>query len=124
MSRARAKATTRRARKRRSITKLYSDFEKAWEALTEIQAHSDDRRRTRALGKAGFLAQQIVEASATSVDEMLLKIRVTGWTIGARHKKLEDLDNWWPSRFARGEHFDALVSLRADLQRMKRWGDL
>ena len=51
------------------------------------------------------------------VGEMLIKIKVAGWSGEAR--PLDQLENWKPTRFARGEVFDCLVSLRADLRRMQ-----
>lgn len=106
-------------RDKNSITSLYADFERAAAAYVSIP-DAEQKRWERALAKADKIAKQIVKMPAATVDEMLLKIRVTGWSVGARYKELEELDNWQPDRFTKGEEFDALVSLRGDLRRLKK----
>jgi hypothetical protein len=123
MSRAKAKSTTRQAGKRPSVGDLYSDFEKAIAAYEAIPS-SQEKRWQRADAKALDIARLIVGAAASSVDEMLLKIRVAKWTTGVRHRGLPSLDSWQPSgsdRYTTGgaEPLEALASLTDDLQRLK-----
>lgn len=102
-----------------SITDLYSRFATAVAARELI---SDDTEENRLRWeRAGIplhkLAGRIVAAPAANADEVLLKIRVVGWAIGAG-EKLEELDHWTPGRLLRGEEYTALASIREDLRRM------
>ena len=127
-----------------SIPELYSDFECALAAARTIPDTTEANRKRweRAVAKSDRIAKQIVRAPAASVNEMILKIRVVGWSVGIackpmrdlfrkpvraddenlRHvrRSLEALDGWKPHGFTKGEEFDALVSLRHDLQRLQQ----
>ncbi|MBX9841081.1 MAG: hypothetical protein K2Z80_04650 [Xanthobacteraceae bacterium] len=102
---------------------LYKRFEAAKLACDKTPATEKGSVRAnpkweRANDKAYDIAGEIVMAPARDVEEMLLKIRVVGFTIGVPHKRLDDLDHWQPGRTANGEEYDALVSLREDLKRL------
>jgi hypothetical protein len=65
-----------------------------------------------------------VTSTANSLDEMLLKIRIVGWAVGARYGRLEQLDHWHTDRlqFIQGEEYEALVSLREDIRNLAIFG--
>jgi hypothetical protein len=104
-----------------TITQLYRKFERAYAVMMAQKTSSPRGQKAfdTKVAKCSDLASEIVVARADSIREMLLKIRVAGWAIGCRHKRLEDLDNWQPDNFlATGEEHSALASLRGDLQRV------
>jgi hypothetical protein len=114
------KSNTRTPAKHRSIANLYRDFENAEAAYKALPGSIDDKRFGQAVNKACRIARQIAKAPADSIEHMLLKIRVVAWYVGENHyQRLEELDRWTPDRFASGPEYDALVSLRTDLRRLK-----
>jgi hypothetical protein len=134
-----ALATAPRARKSirpadgRCVSDLYREFETAIDAMNAMPPSKEvhDRPFERAVDKCSRLAELIVRARASNIDEMLLKIRVVGWCASARRgaasavesRYLDGYDNWKPDGFwVLGEQFDALVSLRADLRRLQAAG--
>jgi hypothetical protein len=116
---------------RHSISGLYRDFEQLWAASQAIPDTTDaERQRWECvMAKCSRIASQIVKASASNIDEMLIKIRVAAWDIGdaweksdlshKSQKHLEELDRWTPSQQLKGAEYHALVSLRGDLHRLK-----
>jgi hypothetical protein len=115
MPRAARKACTRSSRRRRSIGDLYHQFEKAHAAYNTIPV-GQQMRWEPALDKAIAIAEQIADAPAETIDEMLLKIRIAGWDLGVQCKRLEDLDFWKPRHG--GAEQVVLVTLREDLRRL------
>jgi hypothetical protein len=120
-------ATRRRATTARpSVTDLFKRFEQVCallETLPPARTAGDTNEKAfeRAVTKAGRIAEQIVSASAITVDEMLLKILVAGWCGNAL--PLAKLKNWKPDDLCMpGEEFEALASLREDLRRLCRGG--
>ena len=121
MLQATTKSTTRRARQARSISDLYKDLERA---VTTTLAIPSDREyepmNNRAVRKCCLIAKKLARTRAASIDEMLLKIKVAGWSAGAKFN-LEDCDRWTPREIGvEGDEFDVLVSLREDLRRLKQ----
>lgn len=116
------KSADRSAQK--SITKLYADFEHAVaksKALPPLpKGVLTDPRFDKAVDRCSKIAWHIVKAPANDIDEMMLKIAVAGWCMGAHHKKnLSELDRWQPQKLFATEEAYALVSLRDDLRRMR-----
>jgi hypothetical protein len=107
---------------KKSIPQLFAEFERAVVAMDAVPVAKSvpfkgTKEFNRAVDACVRLAKRIVVLPAADVGEMLIKIKVAGWSGEAR--PLDQLENWKPTRFARGEVFDCLVSLRADLRRMQ-----
>lgn len=112
MSRVKGKADNQ------SITQLYGELEKAVAATKAIPEGS---QFDQAVARCNRIAKTIVNAPARSIDEMLLKIRVVGWSAAAiSFDSLDNADNWQPDQFTEGDEYDALVSLREDLRKLKQ----
>jgi hypothetical protein len=126
MSRAARKTNTRSAGKSPSITDLYKDFAKAHAAYQAVPKPKPpsvtSKEFDRAVSKCANIAARIVTAPAHSIDEMLLKIAVAGWSVGAAGGyDLATLEDWKPHALtsSNGEELEALVSLRDDLRRLQ-----
>jgi hypothetical protein len=111
---------------RKTVTQIYRSFEDAYTAMQSMPPSNGqpqdaaERAFKRSVQKVSALAWRIVKAPANSIDEMLLKIRVAGWSMGAeRGATLAALDNWQPEQRAiignTAEAF-ALASIREDLR--------
>ena len=101
---------------KKSIPQLFAEFERAVVAMDAVPVAKSvpfkgTKEFNRAVDACVRLAKRIVVLPAADVGEMLIKIKVAGWSGEAR--PLDQLENWKPTRFARGEVFDCLVSLRA-----------
>jgi len=116
--------------KPKTVTALYAEFEAAIAAMnalppapataSTIRPQSRSAARDRALDRCNEIAWRIVKARASSVWEMLLKIRIVGWCDGARHHELAELDCWEPGGvLAKDEAHFALATLRDDLRRLE-----
>jgi len=103
---------------KKSITKLYAEFEKAlaaMEALPYPLRETREKEYDAALALASDLADRIVNTRANPEDpiaEMLMKIAAAGWFNGTS----EPLDRWTSCPDL--DIADCVVSLRADLQAM------
>jgi hypothetical protein len=100
-----------------TITQLYAEFEQTLAALNAMPRKRDgsdaeEKRYRHLLDACNELSFLIVETRAQSVEEMLLKIAVGGWSAGIT----EPLDRW--TVCADLNIADCLVSIRADLQAM------
>ena len=106
----------------RSITELYREFEAGMasiDALSKLptpEGAASNPTYEVAVRSCIEMAWRIVRASAGSIDEMLIKIKVAAWCIDA--KDLADLDHWTPGE-EEGEEVYALASLRDDLLRLQ-----
>jgi hypothetical protein len=80
----------------------------------------------RALDRAGKLADKIIAAPARTVDGMLLKIQVVGFHLidsaTANFKPLINAPDWQREEKDSPYAMDALIALRADMQRMRAKG--
>ena len=99
----------------KSITELYAAFAAAHAAASLIPEGAEERY-DNAISELGKIAWKIVKVPATSVHEMLIKIAVAGWSVGADHKDLEDLANWQPGELLANEMTYCLATLREDLR--------
>jgi hypothetical protein len=82
--------------RRKSVTELYRDLEKAHEAYLAIP-DAQASRQQRALEKASAIGRRVIETPTKRPEEMLLKIRLCLWLMGAApYKKLEDLGTGGP----------------------------
>jgi hypothetical protein len=105
--------------KKATITKLYQRFENAHDTMRAIPS-KDQKAFDRAVSKCSDIARQVVNAPARDIEEMLLKIRVTRWTMDCpTYETLEDLDHLPLSAWAAREQSEALFSLREDLLRFQ-----
>lgn len=88
----------------RSITELHTEFQQTIAASQLIPDNTDaDRARwERAQDRCCKIAKRITRTPAQNIEEMLLKIRAATWSLGE------------------GEEFNALSSLRGDLQRLRK----
>ena len=112
---------------KKSITKLYAEFEKALAALGAFPRARNvaDEKKVEteyeaALDLCSDLCDRIVKTRANPEDpipEMLLKIAAAGWGVGVPGP----LDEWGTDAAdaRQGEELSCLVSLRADLQAMQ-----
>ena len=106
----------------RSITDLYRDFEAGMasiDALSKLptpEGATSNPTYEGAVSGCIDMARCIVRASAGSIDEMLIKIKVAAWCVDA--KDLAELDHWTPGE-EEGEEVYALASLRDDLLRLQ-----
>src|ERR1700691_4717744 len=92
------RAARRPTKPRRTITQLYADFEKAVAAMEATPSTSGNKLSNpafdRATDKCANIGQTIMTTSANSIDEMLLRIRVVGWSTGIPHNgSLANLDH-------------------------------
>jgi hypothetical protein len=116
-----------------TITQLYRDFERAYAKYARLEtaylakphATGAEEQWSRALGRCSRIADRIVAAPSQNHAEMLLKIRVTAWRLGASDKPantITAIDDWKPSRRRYpGEEFHAylaLATLRDDIRRL------
>jgi hypothetical protein len=118
------RAARRPTKPRRTITQLYADFEKAVAAMEATPSTSGNKLSNpafdRATDKCANIGQTIMTTPANSIDEMLLRIRVVGWSTGIPHNgSLANLDHWDPAARGNSEEFQALASLRAELRLLK-----
>jgi hypothetical protein len=120
-----------------TITQLYRDFERAYAVYASADAaymadeygEGKEEQWSRTLGRCNRIADRIVAAPSKNRDEMLLKIRVTAWLLGASDtpaNPLTAIDDWKPSRRRhQGEEFHAylaLATLRDDIRRLGQHG--
>ncbi len=103
---------------KKTITKLYADFERALALLGHPRSLTsmDPKQYDAALALASDLADRIVNTRANPEDpiaEMLMKIAAAGWFNGTS----EPLDRWTSCPDL--DIADCVVSLRADLQAMQ-----
>ena len=123
-----------------TITQLYRDFERAYAKYARLEtaylakphATGAEEQWSRALGRCNTVADRIVAAPSQNHAEMLLKIRVTAWRLGASDTPANTLtftaiDDWKPSRGRYpGEEFHAylaLATLRDDIRRLGQQRD-
>ena len=117
MRRAKAKLTTGPGRTSGPVADLYKQFEAAFAAMLAVppaKHPSDTKACDQATDACSRIARRLCIAPATNIPEMLLKIKVAGWSVGKRGD-LVDLDDWEPNGGA-GEELNCLVSLREDLR--------
>ena len=108
---------------RPSISDLYRNFEAALaaaDAIPPIPAGQPTKPFDRAIAKCSAIADKIVQKPARTVAEMLLKIRVVGWCAGIPGA----LSNDWQADTRDTEEFHALASIRGDLRRLVREGNI
>jgi hypothetical protein len=98
-----------------SITALFSRFEKAETTMRAI-SEDDEKAFERAVEQTCALGNRIVTSRATSIEEMLFKIRVAIWAGGfVQYGRLEEVDHWEPDEDC-DDGYRVLASLRRDLQ--------
>jgi hypothetical protein len=101
---------------KKSITKLYAEFEQALAAMEALPRETREKEYDAAHARASELSLRIIATSANPanpIPEMLLKIKVGGWFNGTS----EPLDQW--TECADLDITECLVSIRADLQAMQ-----
>jgi hypothetical protein len=107
---------------RHSITRLYAHFEKAVASCAAFPKNDGspghDARFGKTVDVATRIGNRIIATPATSIDEMLLRIRVVGWCEGICDD-LASLDNWSANRLHDTEALHALISLRAELRAIR-----
>lgn len=98
-----------------SITALYLRFEKA-DTTMRASSEDDEKAFELAVEQTCAVANRIVMSRATSIEEMLLKIRIAIWAGGfVQYGRLEEVDHWEPDEDC-DDGYRVLVSLRRDLQ--------
>jgi hypothetical protein len=107
---------------KKSITKLYAEFEKALANADRVYMETrgeDDETFAAAVDIASKLCWRIVEAPAdpkNPIPDLLLKIAAAGWSAGA----LPPFDRWVGRRgMGGGDELACLESIRADLEAMQ-----
>jgi hypothetical protein len=102
----------------RTITKQYAAFEAKVMAFNAIKPDKiENPDFDRAVAQAATSASRIVEASALTIDEVLVKIRVGLWSAG--YPPLDQLDTYVPEPSLATEGTDALCAVREDLRRLR-----
>jgi hypothetical protein len=109
-----------------SITDLYAQFVRAHDAHRAVEAcpegGAEQKEFERLLKRCCGIAERLMKAPATSIDEMLLRLRVCAWD-GAEMKytRLEELDRWRPTT-SDGAEYQVLFAIRCDLLRLQAAG--
>jgi hypothetical protein len=132
MQAAALRATTRspRSAPARSVTELYNDFEAAHAVFFRLDREYDaapadnfgpawHKRFEAATHRCSRIGRQLLRTPATSLAEIILKLRTTAWMhCDADYDKLEDLDHRMPQEIEETEAASVLASVQADLVRL------
>jgi len=119
---------------RPTITALYSEFEAAHIAFFSYQQELDSaqpdcnfdsswhRKFQRTVGVCNKIALRLSRTPATTLQEIMLKLRVVAWLESdIKYDTLEDLDRWrarWKPAPETEEALHILAELQEDLHRV------
>jgi hypothetical protein len=111
------------AKRAPSVPELYVQFERAHAAYQAIPSAIGDKLSNpafdRAVEKCARVADRIAKAPASTVAEILIKLRVAAWSAdNGTGQSLSRLDYWQPRRLNPGAEWATLATVRDDLERM------